>query len=260
MALEPHDIVKLLALRKSHPEGRTALILGDCGFPFSRACLADAAGDATLRRDEGPAALGDVAAALGFDRLDTIDLFGTPTIRFDLQSAAVPVDLRAQYDWVIDAGTLYCCFNVSRVMQNVLEMLKPSGLTFHLAGLVGYLGRGYYSLSPMFFHDFYRQNGFEILEMGVRLRPRSNGFRWYHAGLAGRVLRRLGHGPREHGWNAIGLNDSYVAAASATEISFTTSQSSHEPNVLPNNAMIMCVARRRSVAPFRDAVPGYFAG
>ncbi len=251
MALEPQDIRKLFSLRQSRPGGQSGLILGDCAFLFSKSYLADLSGNQALVRSEEAATVADVAQALGFTRLDTIDLFGSPTIRFDLQSPCVPAELRQQYDWIIDAGTVFCCFNVSRVLQNVLDMLRPAGTVFHLAGLAGYLGRSYYSLSPMLFADFYLQNGFEIVEMGVRVKPR-------HAGVSRWLFnRRRDRVDRE--WRRIGVRDHFVAKADAENLTFREHHGSDETDVLPNNALIMCVATRQQALPFKDAIPGYYA-
>lgn len=235
MGLEPHDIRKLLALRAAHPDGTAALILGDCHFYFDRTLLGFP--------DGGPVTLRDVGQALGFTRLETVDLSGHPTIRLDLHGD-VPADLVGAFDWILDAGTLFCCFNVPKVLANILRMLTPQGYVFHLAGLAGYLGRSYYALSPMFFRDFYTQNGFDVLEMGVRVKPRHLQQRWWRGAV-------------DLDWQPMGTSDTFVATASATDLTFRASYHD-EPDVLPNNALVMCFAQRRMVRPFTDAIPGYY--
>src|SRR5436190_21085395 len=116
MGLEQQDVRKLGALRKRFPAGRSAMILGDCHLHFGRAFLAELFPDRGLGASNDPATLGDLARAFGFDRIDTVDLFGQPTVRFDLHSESVPVELAGRYDWVLDAGTAYCCFNVAAVL------------------------------------------------------------------------------------------------------------------------------------------------
>lgn len=263
MALEIHDVRKLVELRALYPDGTSCLILGDCFFHFSRGQLAGLCGDRSAVASTEAVQLADIAAALRFDTVETVDLFGDPTIRFDLQSNDIPGRWLQQFDWVIDAGTLYCCFNISNVLQNVLRFLKPSGAVFHLGSLVGHLGRGYYSLSPMLFADFYEQNGFEIVQMGVRVKPRHvDRERRPMRSLIRRIERRLGLNrtlDRPRGWRLIGRRDFFVASAAADALEFTDSHQLGEPDVLPNNAMIMCFARRERVVPFRDAIPGFYA-
>jgi hypothetical protein len=267
MALEPADIRKLLSLRAKHPDGGSALILGDCYFHFSQAYLTElCGGSGSCSSTTSPRALlTDVAAALRFDRLETIDLFGSPTIRYDLQRDDVPAELRGQFDWIIDAGTLFCCFNVSRVLQHVLDFLKPTGCVFHVAGLVGYLGRSYYSFSPMLFNDFYAQNGFDLIELGVRIEPRhldrATSRWWLHRRLLRTAVRRSKRsGPQAHcDWQPIGRNETFVASASERELRFAKTFQADEPDILPNNSMIMCFAKRRRLVPFTDAVPEFYA-
>jgi SAM-dependent methyltransferase len=263
MGLEPQDIRKLVDLRTKYTEGTSALILGDCDFHFGREFLVDLGVNRSL--GPSPASLGDVASALNFSRLETVDLFGSPTIRFDLQSDDVPPELQGQFDWVIDAGTIFCCFNVAQVLRNVLRFLKPSGCVFHLAGLTGFFGRSYYAFSPMLFNDFYAQNGFEVIEMGVRVKPRllepARPRRLSFRSRLRSALRGLEDGavPPNLDWRPIGRKESFLAAADSHDLRFTDTMQPDEPNVVPNNAVMMCFARRRECTPFRDAVPQYYS-
>jgi hypothetical protein len=256
MALERQDVKKLLQFRRQFTGGAAALILGDCHLHFSRGYLAELAPTAGLDNSSEGASLADVARALGFESLHTVDLFGKPTIRFDLHGGSPPQELVAKYDWVIDAGTAYCCFDVAAVLKNMLAFLKPDGCVYQHASLVGHLGRGYYSFSPMLFSDFYTQNGFEIIEMCVRVKPPSEARR---SGVIAHVRRVLSApAATSEDWQALGRHDFFVSSADRSHISFADRYRAPEPAALPNNSMVMCFARRQAAAEFRNAIPEFF--
>src|SRR5580698_5946813 len=78
--------------------GGSVLILGDCKFytPW-------ASGDNARDRSH-------FQNAYRLTRLETVDIAGAPSIRLDLQEA-LPGALRNQFDMIIDAGTLFWCFD-----------------------------------------------------------------------------------------------------------------------------------------------------
>ena len=256
MALERQDMRKLVQYRERYSQGTAALVLGDCQLHFSRGYLAELVPAARLDDSGAPATLADVGRALGFQTIDTVDLFGKPTIRFDLHSDSPPSGMLAKYDWVIDAGTAYCCFNVAAVLKNMLAFLKPQGCVYQHASLVGHLGRGYYSFSPMFFSDFYRQNDFEIAEVCVRVKPPREPTA---EGLIGRMCRAFKprHAVNED-WRVLGPRDFFVASADRDHIEFADAYRAPEPDILPNNALVMCFAQRRVASAFRNAIPEFF--
>lgn len=195
-----------------------ALILGDCTFHewWARGGRGD---------------LSRFAAAAGFDSVDTVDLFGEPTIRLDL-GQPVPEELHGRYDWVIDAGTIFCCFDVAAVWRNALAMLKPGGTIFHNAGLTGYFGRSYYSFQPALFRDFYAVNGFEVTRMAVR-------------------------GTRDQA-EYVPIEADQVYAVDGPELRWAAEQNGAAP-ALPTDAVIVCAARQVEERPFTNAVPAHYA-
>jgi hypothetical protein len=256
MALEHQDIRKLLQLRRRFPDGADALILGDCQFHFTRGHLAELAPAAGIEVSNQVASLTDVAKALGFKGIDTVDLFGQPTIRFDLHGDFPPAELQAKYDWVIDAGTAYCCFNVAAVLKNMLAFLKPGGCIYQHASLAGHLGRGYYSFSPMLYFDFYTQNGFEVVETCVRVKPPRDA---RPAGPIARLMRFF-EAPTvaNEEWLTIAPRNFFVSSADRANIAFADRYHAPEPATLPNNSLVMCFAKRRTMSEFRNAIPGFF--
>src|ERR1051326_4433277 len=137
MGIDARTLDELVALKTAlHGERRVACaIIGDCTFH-----LPWRTGD--NRRD-----LASFAERLGLSRCETIDVYGTPTIRMDLHDE-LPPSLKGAFDLVIDAGTLCCCFDVARAWRNLLDMLAPDGGIFHLPALTGYMARCYSKLQP----------------------------------------------------------------------------------------------------------------
>lgn len=185
----------------------------------------------------------------GFKRTETIDLFGNPSIKFDLHDD-LPEKYSGQFDVVIDAGTLFCCFDVAKAWRNAIALLKPKADIFHTAGLTGYFGRSYYSFHPMLFRDFYSTNGFEF-DMKVQVR---NTFAQH--GLLRRASNKLW--PHDTNPKPISANHIYATAGSWRGISFDV-PGGKEAMQLPNDAEIYCHAKREDSKPFKNAIPGYYA-
>lgn len=74
-----------------------------------------------------------------------------------------PADL-GQYDLVLDPGTTEHCFNIGQAIINAANAVKVGGLILHTPPLT-MLNHGFYCLMPTLFHDFYGQNGWEVLAL-----------------------------------------------------------------------------------------------
>jgi SAM-dependent methyltransferase len=110
---------------------------------------------------------------LGFDRVDSIDLFDNenPTIVHDLNSP-VPEDLAGSFDLVVDGGTMEHCFDVKTVLANTVRLLKDGGRVLHINPVSGWINHGFYQFSPTLYYDFYTANGFESPEMVIQFGDR----------------------------------------------------------------------------------------
>lgn len=75
----------------------------------------------------------------------------------------LPAEACEQYEYVLDVGTLEHCFNVAQALVNMACLLKVGGLVFH-ENPFNWGNHGFYNLNPTLFHDFYTDNGFEIVE------------------------------------------------------------------------------------------------
>lgn len=204
---------------------------------FDRPIAAVIAGDCTFhlpwRTGDNRSDLTRFAQELRLARIESVDISGQPTITADLHEP-IGEGLRSAFDLVVDAGTMFCCFDVAKVWGNLLAMLKPDGVIVHIAGLTGYMGRSYYSFHPALFRDFYRANGFDILKLAVRS-PRFPLSRWR----------------KDDAYRRISPDDVYLTGS---DLRFGRSLDS-EASTVPNDATILCVARRVEPRPFTRAVP-----
>ncbi len=249
MGIELQDLLLLKELRRNHPRGGRLLILGDCIHHYTVADLGYSG------REQ--ARSGDFAKALGFDSFDTIDIAGEPTIKADLHSP-VPIELHHQYDWIIDAGTLFFCFDIVSIWKNILKMLKQDGFIFHLAGMSGYIGRAYYSFSPKTFYDFYGINGFRLLYSGYRVKKsgeQAMSAKLSFENAALRLRRFLTGRLLTPPWVEINRGSLHLTSYSGDILEFEAKASAAQPDLLPNNCMVSCLVERVESRAFTLPVP-----
>ena len=87
------------------------------------------------------------------DKYDTDDTI----YKFDL-NFPVPARLHEKFSLIIDGGTAEHIFDIRQVMENILVMLKPGGCVVHISSYN--MDHGFYAISPCFYFDFYKVNGF----------------------------------------------------------------------------------------------------
>jgi hypothetical protein len=75
---------------------------------------------------------------------------------------ALPADLADAFDIVLDAGTMEHCFNVGQAVRNILAMAKVGGFVIHMNPMT-MVNHGFFNFSPTFYHDFYGQNGHQLI-------------------------------------------------------------------------------------------------
>ena len=103
-----------------------------------------------------------------FENVETLDLNGKATLTIDLQEN-LSKKMFSKYDFIIDAGVLFWCFNPGDVLKNIYRMAKKDALIFHITALSGYFGRGYYNIHPKLFHDFYlKSNNSSFIQEAYR--------------------------------------------------------------------------------------------
>lgn len=118
--------------------------------------------------EDGIVDAGQVLRILGLDPtyIDVHEVRGGE-IRQDLNEK-LAANLVEQFDIVYDAGTLEHCFNIAQAMENVLLMAKVGGYIYH--GNPHNVGNhGFFNLAPTFYHDFYTQNGHDLMPPGCQM-------------------------------------------------------------------------------------------
>jgi hypothetical protein len=104
------------------------------------------------------------ALGLKFDCIDVQRARGVERI-VDLNHP-LPEDLVGRYSLVLDLGTIEHCFNIGQAIANAAQAVAPGGYVMH-TNPMSMFNHGFYNLNPTFYHDFYSQNGFEVLFMNA---------------------------------------------------------------------------------------------
>lgn len=108
------------------------------------------------------------------DAESLFELYGCSLDVFDIaqrQGSEIVLDLnqpypensREQFDYVLDVGTLEHCFNVGQALMNMAGLVKRSGILIH-ENPFNRGNHGFYGINPTLYHDFYTDNGFEVVE------------------------------------------------------------------------------------------------
>lgn len=106
-------------------------------------------------------------AQIGIKEKDYYDVdkfnFDKPKILHDLQKP-FPKKYHNFFNLIIDSGTLEHIFDIRSVMENIVKTTKLGGYVFQNIPTNNFLDHGFYQIQPTFFHDFYKANGFKIIE------------------------------------------------------------------------------------------------
>jgi len=229
------DRIAEIGRRQGIFPGGSVLILGDCKFytPWSGG---DNRGDLLRFKEQ-----------FGLSRVETVDLAGDPSLRLDLQKR-FPAELESQFDMIIDAGTLFWCFDIAAVLENCLAALGDAGTIVHVCALTGHFGRGYYNIHPKMFRDFYEQNGFRMLATEVRVHKQMSR-------LA--VLQRKiweWRGLPTGGYVPVGKDALFLKRADFVSMEFTPDVATGA-QMLPNDALFLCAAARDKRSDFVRPIP-----
>lgn len=89
----------------------------------------------------------------------------------DFEGADLILDLNIKtqtipqtFDVVLDGGTLEHIYHLDNALQNIDNFTKVGGLTIHLNPTSNHVDHGFYSFSPTFYNDYYKNNGYEVLD------------------------------------------------------------------------------------------------
>ena len=100
---------------------------------------------------------------LGIQDYEDMDKFDSdnPTIVHDL-NVNIPIELEDRFGLIFDGGTVEHIFDVRRVLENIIRLLKINGCVIHICSFQ--MDHGFYAFSPSSLFDFYAVNGFSNLE------------------------------------------------------------------------------------------------
>lgn len=100
---------------------------------------------------------------LGFDTVESLDVSaGEGATHVADLNHPVPAHLHGRFDFIFDGGTLEHVFHVPNALASVHAMLKPGGRAVHLTPASNHIDHGFYSFSPVLFHDWYSANGYRV--------------------------------------------------------------------------------------------------
>jgi hypothetical protein len=101
---------------------------------------------------------------LGAKEIVSVDRsdFEGATLLHDLNER-FPENLRGQFDFIFDGGTLEHIFNYPAALRHCLELLRVGGHFVTVTPASGQMGHGFYQFSPeLFFRVFSAENGFAL--------------------------------------------------------------------------------------------------
>lgn len=106
---------------------------------------------------------------LGFGKVSALDYsdYEGADIVFDLNCRELPKEVKGAYDFVINGGTLEHVFDVAQALRNINELAKLDGIIYHIVPLAGWVEHGFYSFSPTFFIDYYKENECVIRQINM---------------------------------------------------------------------------------------------
>lgn len=103
-----------------------------------------------------------VLTLLGAKKIYVADVssYENPDIIMNLNR---PVDNKYhdRFDFILDVGTLEHIFNIPQALENIKLMCKPGGTIIFSTPASGAINHGFYQISPTFYYDYFKINGFD---------------------------------------------------------------------------------------------------
>jgi SAM-dependent methyltransferase len=152
--------------------------------------------------------------------MTAIDFHGTQSaLRLDLNS---PIDLRRQFNFIANSGTLEHVFNIAQALKTAHDHLKTGGLVLHQFPFAGLVDHGFFNFNPTFIWDLSAANHYQVCLL-------------IHADV----------------------NSGKITQLHTRERILEMAKN----NQIGQNALLYAVLRRPDLArPFRIPIQGYYAG
>lgn len=107
--------------------------------------------------------------SLGFSCVNSIDIsmHDCCDIQHDMNKPLTRF-MKKDFDVVFNGGTLEHIYDVPQALSNISGLLSVGGFVIHgAAPCNNYVDHGFYQFSPTFFHDYYTENKWNILELSI---------------------------------------------------------------------------------------------
>ncbi len=256
MGIEIQDAYSIISLIKNENfySKKSLLILGNANIYFDLKSLIRVSEKLNYQFTFLPKELNvfTFGKFLGFENVETLDLNGKATLTIDLQEN-LSKKMFSKYDFIIDAGVLFWCFNPGDVLKNIYRMAKKDALIFHITALSGYFGRGYYNIHPKLFHDFYlKSNNSSFIQEAYRTKL---GISRIHY-IFYRILEIFGirNTYKINTFFASGPNNNFLSNTKNRRIIFTNEIQKNESKYIPNNSILTFACRKTNTKEPSDPI------
>lgn len=106
---------------------------------------------------------------LGSKHVDHLDIQKQDDIEIQCDlNEDIDENLENKYHNIIDMGSMEHISNLSKLLENYIKILKINGFLVIETQSSNMIDHGYYSISPMFFYDFFELNGFKVINLYLR--------------------------------------------------------------------------------------------
>ena len=92
--------------------------------------------------------------------MTAIDFHGTEkALKLDLNN---PIDLKRQFSFIMNSGTLEHIFNIGQAFKTIHDHLAPGGFVFHGFPFTGWIEHGFFNINPTVIWDLAAINKYHI--------------------------------------------------------------------------------------------------
>jgi hypothetical protein len=162
------DVAKfLLSARERDVSFRKSLMLGNQTFQFFKSDYQSLSHTFNLNDFTQIETGSEFLRFLGAEEVSSMDIsdYEGAAILHDLNKP-ISDELKENFTFVLDGGTLEHVFNFPTALANAMEMVAPEGHLVIITGGNNFLGHGFYQFSPeLFYRALSEENGFRVKRM-----------------------------------------------------------------------------------------------